>query len=320
MVHEQVYPLLALGLEGLEKAKTLFVYRLVAHCVAVGLAIAAAVAMHNELPDLEIVAVAAACAAELAALYLHHTAMELHSRARQVMRRVMLLDALHPDEAPAMMDKARSHFGMQVRRKATALEERDQKEPDQAKRRLANYYWSPKPPGPQRLRDHLFESAIFSQHLYSAAWRFSLVCLVVLFGAAAVVLTFLVLHHVTTGTAEVSPHTPGVATLGIRILLALVAFLPACQELDHMLLYRMMEHHLEELLKRVEALYADSLTAGEPDFRLLAEFGDYSAATTFAPPIRTVVYKALADRLSHEFEAKTTALGQAKAPTPSKAP
>ena len=139
--------------------------------------------------------------------------------------------------------------------------------------------------------------------------------MLVLFGAAVVVLTFLVVHHLPPSHAEDAPHAPGVVTLGIRVLLALVAFLPACQELDHMLLYRMVEHHLEELLRRVEALYFVPLTAAEPGFRLLAEFGDYSASTTFAPPIRTVVYKVLVDPLRHEFDAKIRALDQAKSPS-----
>src|SRR5260370_35319433 len=140
MVHEQVYPLLALGLEGLEKAKMLFVYRLVAHCVALGFAITVAVALHFDQTPLEIIAAIATIASEFGALCLHHWALELHSQGRQVMRRVLLLDALNPGEAPAIIAKAQAHFGKALNRKAEAFAERDRKEPDPSKRRLPHYY------------------------------------------------------------------------------------------------------------------------------------------------------------------------------------
>jgi len=47
---------------------------------------------------------------------------------------------------------------------------------------------------------------------------------------------------------------------------------------------------------------------------LMAEFGDYSAATTLAPPIRAVVYLVLHQRLSVDFEERMRQLGQAPAP------
>jgi hypothetical protein len=316
MVHKQVYPLLALALEGLELAKQLFIYRLVAHCAALALAITAAVALHCGSEGVEIAAAFGAIMAEFAALCLHHRAMELHTRGRQAMRRVMLLDGLRPEEAPAVLERARPHFGTAVRRSAAALEESDGRleEKDQ---RLANYYYSSKPPGQARLRDHLFESAIFSHHLYGAAWKFSLACMIVLLGAAAVVLVFLVPHTTRLlGFGTAHAEEAGLATLAVRLVVALVAFLPACQELDHLLLYRMVEHHLGELLGRVEALYAEPDAGPQPGFRLLAEFGDYSAATTFAPPIRTLVYRRLVGRLRDEFEAKMAELDRGKTSAP----
>jgi hypothetical protein len=131
--------------------------------------------------------------------------------------------------------------------------------------------------------------------------------MVVLFGAGAVVLGFLIPHAFLGGAASHSPHG-GLTTLVLRIVIALVAFLPACQELDHLLLYRMVQNHLGEILKRVEALYSGPASDGQPDFLLLAAFGDYSAATTFAPPIRTLVYKQLKDQLRDEFEARMQSL------------
>ena len=210
------------------------------------------------------------------------------------MRRVMLLDALQPDEAPAVLERARAHFSTAIQQAASRLEERDRLLGDK-NTGLSAYYWSPKDSGPARLRDHLFESAIFSHRLYQAAWKFSLLCLVVLLGAVAVVLVILGRGH----------HA-----LLLRLLIALIAFLPASQELDHMLLYRMVAHHLSELLQRVESLYGEPLSDAQPNWRLLAELGDYSAAATFAPPIRTWVYRHLHDPLGVEFKKKMKELGQ----------
>lgn len=307
MVHSQVRPLLALALEGLERAKMLFVLRLAAHGAALGFAVTAAVAASNHGAYdffVECAAAAVAVLFEFAALWLHHHALELHSRGRQVMRRVMLLDALQPDEAPIVLERASPHFDKGIRRRAAAREERERRAAAEG-RPVRNYYWSDKPTGAARLRDHLFESAIFSRRLYGAAFRFSLLCMIVLLGAAAVVLGFLIFAA-----------RGGEYSLVVRIVIALVAFLPACQELDHMLLYRMAEHHLGELLWRVEAHYGTPLGAGGPDPRLLAEYGDYSAATTYAPPIRTVVYVFQVDRLEKDFEARMRSLGQVAGPTP----
>jgi hypothetical protein len=310
MVHEQVRPLLALALQALEKAKTLFVYRLGGHSLALALAVTAAVATQYHQAGIEIIAATAAILCEFVALVLHHHALELHSHGRQVMRRVMLLDALHPEDAPAVLERARHHLGAGLQQKAAALEEKDrQREPKD--RYLVNYYWSDKAPGQARLRDHLFESAIFSHHLYAAAWKFSLLCMVVMLAAAAVALAFLARssgHWQAAG--ELHSAEDHAAMLVTRVLIALVAFLPACQELDHLLLYRMVENQLGGLLPQVEACYA--VQADKLAYRLQAEFGDYSAATTFAPPIRTLVYRKLVRRLDDEFKARMQALGQTK--------
>jgi hypothetical protein len=294
MVHAQVQPLLALGLEGLDRAKWLFVCRLVAHCVALGLAITAALVVDTATPAWQIALPAGAIICELVAFWLHNRASDFHSRGRQVMRRVMLLDALQPEQAPVVLPQMQPLFGQPVIRKAMALQERDLLKPEKD-RRLLNYYYSRRQPGQARLRDLLFESAIFSHHLYAAAWRFSLICLAVLLGLAAIAVTALVLGSGSTET---------MGALWLRLLIALVAFVPACQEVDHLLLYRSVEEQLGQLLGRVEGLYAETLNDQKPHAGLLADVGDYCAATTFAPPIRTLVYKALVDRLAVEFEQK----------------
>ena len=104
------------------------------------------------------------------------------------MRRAMLLDALAPDEAPAVNEELGHHFGRDVHKKAAALAEKDQQLPEK-ERRLLNYYWSSKPTSQARLRDHLFESAFFSWHLYSATWKFSLLSVVGLLAGALIVLS-----------------------------------------------------------------------------------------------------------------------------------
>jgi hypothetical protein len=297
MVHQQVQPLLALGLEGLEWAKRLFVFRLLAHVLALVLAIAAA--MFAEDADTlvgEITCAAAAICFEFLAFFLHHWATDLHSRSRQVMRRVMILDAFGPDEAVAALERSRPHFRETVLRGAVAVEARDQ-QLDESSKRLLNYYYSRKPLGQARLRDHLFESAIFSHHLYSTAWKFSLICLFALLCGAGIVVAVLILGHDAS-------HHHGAAGLIVRLVIALVAFVPASQEVDHLLLYREVAHELGELLKRVERLYSQPLEGSHPNAQLLGDFGDYCAATTFAPPIRTLVYKALVRRLAVEFEQK----------------
>jgi hypothetical protein len=303
MVHQQVHGLLALGLEGMERAKRLFVWRLVAHCAALICALAAAVFVeqHHTPGDAyeiyELMAAALAIAFELWALFLNHRASGLHCRGREVMRRVMLLDALDPAEAEAALKRSETYFGPTLSQRARLFKEQDEQlPPDQ--QRLFNYYYSTKKLGQKRLRDHLFESAIFSHHLYAFAWKFSLACLVVMLVAAGAVVMVLALgHHATP----------------FRLLIALIAFVPASQEVDHLLLYHTVEHQLSLLLKRVERLYSDALTGAEPQVQLLADWGDYCAATTFAPPIRTWVYKRLVKKLVQDFEAKMQQLEKSAA-------
>lgn len=298
MVHPQCQPLLALALEGLEKAKTLFLVRLFSHFATLGFAMVAAVALAYDLPAVEIAAAIAAAGSEFVALYFHHRAMELHGAGRQAMRRVMLLDALRPEDAAAQVAEFAPRFKRTVQ-EATAAPARPGRRDSEPEHGLAKYYWSDKPTGPERLRDHLYESALFSHQLYSAAWKFSLTSMILLVFVAGVILYLL---------------SGGTTKLGLHMLIALVAFLPACHELDHLLLYRMAAHDLAGLLPHVKSLYATALPQGQIDPALLAQFGDYSAATTYAPPIRTFVYRALADRLRREFEAEMQQLGQAQAP------
>jgi hypothetical protein len=311
MVYTESQPLLARALECLEKAKRSFIFRLLAHFATLAFAIIAAFALsaggeHGDRNALEVVEITAAIFAiitECIALFFHHKALEQHSLGRQAMRRVMLLDALSPGDAQGVLEELKHHFSQDVHRKSDALAAKDKTLPEK-ERRLLNYYWSSKPTGQARLRDHLFESAIFSQRLYSAAWMFSLVSMVILLVGALFVVALLLGNS---------------TNLVLRVIIAVIAFLPSCQELDHMLTYRLVSEQLKSLLHRVEKLYALPLQTGPSDPRLLADLGDYNAATTFAPPIRTTIYYLLNARLSAEFEQKMKKLGQAP-PAPSRTP
>jgi hypothetical protein len=305
MVHAEVRPLLALALEGLEHAKRLFVGRLVVHFVTLALLIVSAVALsyHEEQQEpalmlIELGSAGAAVATELLALRLHHRAMEIHSLSRVVMRRVMLMDASRPDpqDTKHFYDHIKEEFPTGVRSSALALEQKDKQLPDQDQR-LANYYLSDRDDGPKRLRDHLLESAIFSHHLYSFAWKSSFGLMIALLVGAIVVWRFLLL---------------GQGLVAFRVLVAVMAFLPLSQELDHVLLYKLMANQLSVLLGRLEHLFLDRLSAEQLDLRLMADFGDYGAATTFAPPIRTSAYFLLAKKLRSETKTKLDELKKAE--------
>jgi hypothetical protein len=317
MVHPPVQPLLALALTGLESAKWLFVCRLAAHVAALLFAIAAALCAHwghhhHDDPfagGLEVVAALAAVGCEVLAQWVHHRALELHSHGRAAMRRVLLLDALEPADAALVLARVRHHFGGAVQQRAAALQVRDQKlPPDQ--QYLANYYFSDEPLGLARLRDHLLESAIFSHHLYAAARKLSLGLLLVFLalGAAVVFVLFGGLHpwladHQTARLLPADFST--LADMGLLVLqglIVLVAFVPTSQEVEHLLLYKIAEHQLADLLPRLERLYTEPLAADALNRRLLAGLGDYGAATTFAPPIRTWVYRKKVVQLRDEFE------------------
>ena len=304
MVNKPVVPLLSLALTTLEWAKTLFVFRLLSHCGLLGCTVLTAIAIHLHWPEsYEIIFALAAVVFEGGALFFHHLGLERHGLGRQGMRRVMLIDSLHPQDALELAGIFRQHFSAGLQRKAAAKEAA---QPDY----LANYYWSNKAGGPERLRDHLYESAIFSHQLYGAAWKFSLTCLISFFILATLIAIAIFAFHI----AEVDR----VGTMIGRIVIVLVSFLPACQELDHLMLYRLAEEQLSELLKNVEALYAEPIGHDQLSFhRLLADFGDYSAATTFAPPIRSLVYWQHADTLRIDFAKRMVTLGQdAKTPAP----
>src|SRR5262249_31628096 len=119
--------------------------------------------------------------------------------------------------------------------------------PGAAQHQLERYYVSTREPGPERLREHLWESAMFTQRLYQAGFIFSAVVLVgFLLGTALVIILMLIRGF--------GPHEHW-SEFAVRLLIAVLAFIPASQELDHALLYRMMAERVNEMIKRVEDLW-----------------------------------------------------------------
>jgi hypothetical protein len=297
MVHDQVKPLLALGLAGLERAKSLFVLRLVWHAVTLillGLAATALTFLHGKQNEsvvfaIESTAASLAIVTELLALFTHHSALEAHSQGRQVMRRVMLLDARRPQDAGLYLDHVRLEFSKSVR---DAAEQKIADDPREgpAQHQLQRYYASERPPGLERLRDHLLESAMFTERLYRAGWIFSAVMLTIFLTGTAIVIGLMIARGF--GPQE---HW---GQFGVRLLIAILAFIPASQELDHALLYRTMSSEVKKLIKRVEDLWDSKIPQEQLDLRLTADVGDYGADTTSAPPIRSLLYNWLDPRLN----------------------
>jgi hypothetical protein len=306
MVDPAVRPLLALGLETLDGAKNMLVRRLVWHVLTLVLLAAAATSSLKSFEDrfgndvcfwIECTATLLAALTELMAVRVHHRSLEYHSLGRQVMRRVMLLDATEPGGAKEYLDYVRPHFAPSVLLRA----ERRLATDDQ----LERYYCSVHAPGEQRLRDHLFESAFFSAKLY----RFgSWISLGILLGFVAAAIA--VAAAVAYPGLRSHEHF---ARFPVRLIIAVLVFLPACQELDHALLYRLGAGRLHDLLQRVEGLWDPRIPAPQLKLRLMADFGDYGADTTFAPPIRNIFYLLKDKELSVEVKARLDKLNQANA-------
>jgi hypothetical protein len=321
MVNEPVRPLLALGLEGLERAKTLFVRRLLWHAATLCLLVVATIAvtfLHDENGKkdntlvfvIECLALALAVVTEFMALRTHHAALAAHSLGRQVMRRVMLFDAHRPEDAVAYHAYVSQQFPESVREAAKRRMSSDP-QPGPQQNQLSRYYHSSREPSLERLRDHLLESAMFSQRLYHAGWTLSI----------WVMGGFLLTALVVLGAMAYQGLAPGAhwGEFSIRLLITLLAFIPASQELDHAMLYRMMSERLSELIKRVEKLWDPAIPPEQLELQLLAEVGDYGADTTFAPPIRTLVYKHVDPELSQAVAKRLNELDtgtKAGVPTP----
>jgi hypothetical protein len=300
MVHGEVKPLLAWGLASLNWAKSLFVLRLVAHGAALACVLLGALNFSNrgeQALHVEIICVVAGLLFELLAILLHQWGMHNHSLGRQLMRRAMLTDALSPADA----DVVRQHFGEHIGRSLLGrfngwFVRRDR---ERLLRHhegyLAGYYYSPvTPPQEKRLRDHLMESAIFSRRLYWSAAIYSVVLFVLILVAALVALSWIT-HPAGLGVIQ-SEHA------ALDILYAIIIFLPLSQELEHSLLYLHMALELGGFCNALEKLYSPKVSANELGLRLRADFGDYGAFTTFAPPIRNWVYKLLAKKLADQMK------------------
>ena len=310
MVHEPVIPLLALGLETLDWAKNLLLRRFLWHIATLVLLIVAAGAgasahwggesQHHDQADwIENLAALLAAVTELLAFRVHHLAIEYHMLGRRIMRRSMLLDAMSPNDAPEAIAYVRPHLS---KRLLELAERRQVKEHE----RLTRYYSSTRDNKELRLRDHLYESAFFSESLYRFSARVSLL---ILFGFLLVALGVAAVIAVPTlfDWGHVKEH----AHLPVKLFIAVLVFLPACQEFDQALLYRAGARRLGELLTRVERLWDPTIPETQLRLRLTADIGDYGADTTAVPPIRTIFWRLKDKQLGDEFNARLDKFNQA---------
>jgi hypothetical protein len=308
MLRAECRPVLALALEELDHAKTLFVYRLAWHLATLACLISAAYVLsvppqqeqHTGAFWLESAALLVAVFTECVALWVHHRALEAHTLGRQVMRRVMLLDAERPEDAAEYHQYIKPKFTQSIQLRAEKrLADDDDPNPDKKKRQsLRRYYFSNRDSGPHRLRDHLLESALFSRTLYQQAFRYSLLILAVFLLSVLSIVLILGLHGIR------ADHARDWGELSVRLAIVMLSFLPACQELDHALVYRMMSKELSGFVERLKDLWDRKIPPEQLKLRLTAAIGDYGAATTLAPPIRSWVYWLHDAELSKQVEVK----------------
>jgi hypothetical protein len=154
-----------------------------------------------------------------------------------------------------------------------------------------DYYVSTHPPGPERLRDYLQESAFRSKHLYAAAARrSSKVFALLLIGVLVAALVFL---PFTVGNAQL---------LAARALVIFLSSFPVSNELEQALAWQTATARADAVDRRLERMDSSSI---EP---VSAVFSDYSVATANAPPIPTVVYEAERDHLNQLWAERTQQL------------
>jgi len=194
-----------------------------------------------------------------------------HLLAREGMRRGLLIDAFGSTKEP--LDMANLQASLSKLRKATAPAT-DVQEP---------YYASQQPPGDQRFREHLQESAFFSAALFSATAKRSLLMLVL---PSIIILVLSVAHPAFAGPASFS--------VSRCLILLFVSFVTSDSVAECILLFS-AAHKAGNVDRRLE--HAD-LTSREV---MLAVFADYSVATALAPTLPQSVYLSLRGRLTSEW-------------------
>jgi hypothetical protein len=265
----QAHSLLALSRAEQEAAKRWFVRSRLAHVATLVLSVPA-LFVEGRLAYLLALA---ALATEVTAWTYRILADRRHSLAEEGRRRALLCDAMGAPPGALALRVLRASFSKRAERTAHAHED-------------PNYYASTAAPGPMRLRDHLQESAFWSQELYSSAARAA--------GLAAGVLLLLVIValFVVVGWGSANASL-AVARVGVVFLSFLVVSDIATQALAW--------HDAAEKSRDVtQRLEGDTLNEHST---ALAVFGDYSVATATTPPIPTFLYRWNGGRIARAWGA-----------------
>jgi hypothetical protein len=253
---------LALGLAGLDRAKTLFRWRFYAHLITLATALIGIILPH----EVEYYVAVLAFASEATARWCHHSALGWHALGREAMRLALLSVSYGKVGTSEEISDLVRRFGK------TGIEWAEK----YTQEYLANYYKSTEPPGRGRMSDLLRQSIFFSAELYTTAARRSLIWGTVLLSGAFLV-ALLVLPSVAAwmGTATFT---------AARLFIVVVAFLPASDELDHLTLWN-------GAAERARSLDLRMAHVGEFDSdQLWIFFADYAAITASAPPVPAQLY------------------------------
>jgi hypothetical protein len=256
--------LLALYRAEFEEAKKRFRYRYWAN---VG-TLAAGLAVIVSPPPLTYLLAVLGLLTQVAAWWLRYEGGRLQGIAEEARRRSILIGALGATQEPLDTTDLRQRFSHKAEKESDKYEDTD-------------YYASTEPPGPERFRDYLQESAFWSKHLYAAAARKSFIAVAVFL--ATVLVVALIALLLVSGS---------VAVTVVRAFVVFLGFLPASDELGRALAWRAAAIQADAVDRRLERL--DGLST-EP---ALAVFGDYSVATVTAPPIPTSVHDSEQVRLN----------------------
>lgn len=199
--------------------------------------------------------------AESIAWAIRFRADTLHHSAEQARRSAVLMNAFGLTKEPADAIDLRADLGQSLVTKAESLED-------------SQYYASTTPPGPERLREVLQESAFWSKHLYAtaASWSFVLCAApILLLGLGAIILGPL--------------HSPIVHLVLARVAVSALTALISVDQLSEGLAWRRAADiavHTDHALGRASS---------RVDADMLAVFAEYSVGTASAHPIPEWIYR-----------------------------
>jgi hypothetical protein len=256
--------LIALARAGFTRAKVLHRMRLGAHVVGLLAGLGALFAPAPWAYVLSLVVLLA----EGVAWFLRHNANQQQSAAEEARRRGLLIDALGIDEEPLDTTDLRRRFSSHLEAAAQNFEDE-------------NYYASKEPPGLERLRTHLQESAFWSKGLYEAAAQRSFRIWGVV-AVSVVLVSYFAQPFAAAATAEVA----------VKAMVIFLTFLPATDGFGQGLGWATAAKQAEAIDRRLERLDAQ---AKEP---LIAAFADYAVAVGSTAPIPAWVYNAERERLN----------------------